>query len=192
MATPQQKKISYADYLTWDEEQRCEVLDGEIISMSPSPTPKHQDILRELTIELGTYLRGKDCKIFTSPLDVCLFADKSIPHNNIKNWVEPDLIVVCDKDKIGEKRILGAPDLVIEILSPSTAKNDRVLKFHAYEKAGVKEYWIIDPFNQTVEVYLHDEDSLKREGIYFNDDTMPVNLFKDFNIDLQDIFPDEN
>ncbi|WP_458414960.1 Uma2 family endonuclease [Schinkia sp. CFF1] len=187
---PQSKSYSYADYLSWDDDVLCEVIDGEIISMSPSPTPLHQDIADELTTEFKLFLRNKDCNAFSAPIDVCLFAHQEIKPKDIKDWVQPDLIVVCDENKVGEKNIIGASDFVVEVLSPSTAKNDRVIKYHSYEKAGVKEYWIVDPYNQTIEVYLLENGAYNRSGVYFRDDIIRVHLFEDFQIDLGHVFKD--
>ncbi|HHW37071.1 MAG TPA: Uma2 family endonuclease [Bacillales bacterium] len=189
MAIPQQsKRYSYADYLSWDNDVLCEVIGGVIISMSPSPTPLHQNIITELTTEFGLFLRDKKCVAFPAPIDVCLFANKQTKDNDIKDWVQPDLIVVCDESKIGEKNIIGAPELVIEVLSPSTAKNDRLIKYNSYEKAGVKEYWIVDPYNQTIEVYLLEGKTFVRNSVYFKDDILPVQLFEDLQIELSNIF----
>ncbi|WP_081412716.1 Uma2 family endonuclease [Fictibacillus sp. Mic-4] len=117
-------------------------------------------------------------------MDICLFVDKETPYCDIKNWVQPDLIVVCNETQIESKRIIGAPDLVIEILSPATARNNRVLKYNKYEQAGVKEYWIVDPYNQTIEVNLLE----KRTGHYFREDKIRANLFSDLEIDLKNVF----
>ncbi|MFC0274805.1 Uma2 family endonuclease [Metabacillus herbersteinensis] len=186
-----QKKITYDEYLTWGEGIFCEALDGSIINMSPAPTPKHQAILRELLTDFSVFLRGKECNVFGSQIDVCLFSEKETTYKNIKDWVQPDLVVVCDKRKIDEKRIIGAPDLVIEILSPSTSKNDRVLKYSKYEKAGIKEYWIVDPYNEFIEVYLLDNKVYKQKGSYFKSDLIPVSIFDKFEIDLSNIFQQE-
>lgn len=134
MSMPERKRsYSYADYLSWEEDFSCEAIDGQIIAMSPSPTPKHQDVLDELTAEFKMFLRGKQCRAFSAPIDVCLFANKETKKGDIKDWVQPDLIVVCDPNKIGEKSIIGAPDLAIEVLSPPTrgmtgSLNLRVMK----------------------------------------------------------------
>lgn len=159
------KRYTYADYSKWDRDFRCEAYDGQIVNMTPAPTPKHQQILVQLSIEFGSYLRGRDCLLFTAPIDFCLFAEKETPLEDIKDWVQPDLLVVCDKNKIGEKRIIGAPDLVIEILSPSTFRTDRLIKYNKYEEAGVKEYWLIDPLHESVEVFLLEDDTFKRARI---------------------------
>lgn len=191
MGMPEEKrKYSYAEYMFLDEDFLCEVLDGEIISMSPSPTPKHQDVVDELTAEFKMFLRGKECMAFSSPIDVCLFAEHEMKYEEIKDWVQPDLIVVCDRSKIGEKNIIGAPDLVIEVLSPSTTKNDRLIKYKNYEKAGVREYWIVDPYHMSVEVYELNKNSFDRTGIYLKEDNLNVGILEGFSINLGNIFKD--
>lgn len=184
----EKRKYSYAEYMFLDEDFLCEVLDGEIISMSPSPTPKHQDVVDELTAEFKMFLRGKECMAFSSPIDVCLFAEHEMKYEEIKDWVQPDLIVVCDRSKIGEKNIIGAPDLVIEVLSPSTTKNDRLIKYKNYEKAGVREYWIVDPYHMSVEVYELNKNSFDRTGIYLKEDNLNVGILEGFSINLGNIF----
>lgn len=184
------KTYTYDDYLSWEEDVQCEVINGEIINMTPSPTPKHQDIVDELTAEFKMYLRNKECSAFSSPIDVCLFANKQTKKNEIKDWVQPDLIVICDQNKIGEKKITGAPDIVVEVLSPSTGKIDRLIKFNSYEKAGVKEYWIVDPYNQTLEVYILKEGTFNRNGIFSKEDQIKTNIIEGLEIDLSIIFKD--
>lgn len=184
------RKYSYADYCSWDEDFFCEVIDGDIISMSPSPTPRHQDVVDELTAEFKMYLRGKECMAFSAPIDVCLFATNDTKNENIKDWVQPDLLVVCDRSKIGTKNIVGAPDLIIEVLSPSTTKNDRLTKYKNYEKAGVREYWIVDPYHMSVEVYESVHNTFKQTGIFLKEDTLPVGILEGFKIHLENIFKD--
>lgn len=182
------KTYSYADYLDWDNDFNSEAIDGEIISMSPSPTPKHQDIVGELTAEFKMFLRGKKCMAFSAPMDVCLFANKDSEPNTILDWVQPDLLVVCDSSKIGDKNIYGAPDLIVEVLSPSTARNDRLIKYTSYEKAGVKEYWIVDPYNMTVEIYSLEGASFIQSEILGKDDLLTATIFPELEIDLKNIF----
>jgi Uma2 family endonuclease len=189
MGTPlKDEKYSYKDYLTWDDKLRYEAFDGKVYAMSPAPTPKHQSVLTELMVEFGAFLRGKQCRVFSSPIDVCLFSDKDTSDEDIKDWVQPDLAVVCNPDKIGDKRITGAPDLIVEILSPSTAKVDRVLKYSKYEQAGVREYWIVDPLHETVEVFLLEDSSYIRGGVYTKDEEIPVSIFEDFFVNLSHVF----
>ncbi|RKO61884.1 Uma2 family endonuclease [Caldibacillus debilis] len=189
----EQTPMTYKEYATWPEGKRCEVLDGKIISMAPSPTPEHQSVSIQLSIEFGSYLRGKDCSVLAAPIDVYLFEDYQNEwiDEKVRNWVCPDLIVVCDKNKIQKNRIVGAPDLVVEILSPATAKIDRMDKRLAYGRARVKEYWIVDPANRLVEVYLPRNGSLELHNVYNHKDSIPVRVLKGLTIDLRKIFQDE-
>jgi len=185
------KKITYKEYATWAEGKKCEVLDGVIISMAPSASPKHQEISMQLSIEFGSYLRGKRCKVFAGDIDVYLFEDTKGWHSEkVKNWVIPDMVIVCDPDKIKKHGIVGAPDFALEILSPSSAKIDRMDKRWAYSKAGVKEYWIVDPANQLVEVYLLKEGVLELENVYTKEDSVHVHVLENLYIDLANIFPE--
>ncbi|WP_420490395.1 Uma2 family endonuclease [Neobacillus niacini] len=192
MADQHQKIITYKEYASWDEDKRCEVLDGKIISMAPTPQPSHQEISMQISIEIGSYLRGKVCRAFAAPIDVFLFEDTRHKwiDENVRNWVIPDFIVVCDPDKIKRNKILGAPDLVVEIISSSSAKIDRIDKRLAYQRAGVKEYWIIDPANQLVEVYQLRNHSLELQNVYKREDTIPVHVLNSLEIDLTVIFPE--
>lgn len=183
----ERENFTYADYVMLDEDVRYEVIDGQIYNISPSPTPKHQDVITQLSVDFGLYLRGKQCRVFVSPIDVCL-SDKVDDLNKVKEWVEPDLVIVCDKNKIGEKQIIGSPDLVVEVLSPSTAKKDRMVKYNRYQRAGIKEYWIVDPVHETIEVYILDSGAYKHERTYFKDDVLKVSIFEDFSIDLNNVF----
>ncbi|WP_134701003.1 Uma2 family endonuclease [Ammoniphilus sp. YIM 78166] len=188
MTVPQEKQnFTYEDYIKLTDDMRYEAIDGQIYNMTPSPTPNHQGILGELFIEFGSYLRGKQCRAFISPIDVC-FSDEKEDLGQIKEWVIPDLVVVCDKNKIGDKRIMGTPDLLIEVLSPSTAKHDRLTKYNRYQRAGVKEYWIVDPVHKTIEVYFLEGEGYKRKGIYSRGDILPVSIFEDFSLDLDIVF----
>ncbi len=121
-------------------------------------------------------------------MDVCLFATETTKEENIFDWVQPDLCIACDRNKIKDKNIVGAPDLVIEVLSPASARNDRRIKFKSYEKTGVKEYWIVDPANMFVEVYQLQENSFKQTGIYEQGDSITVGIFPELKIDLSHIF----
>ncbi|EKN66904.1 hypothetical protein BABA_13487 [Neobacillus bataviensis LMG 21833] len=194
MADKRQKILTYKEYANWGEDERCEVLDGKIISMAPSPQPSHQEISMQLSIEIGSILRGKGCKAFAAPIDVFLFEDTHHKwiDENVRNWVIPDLIVVCDPSMIKRNKILGAPDLVVEIISSSSAKIDRIDKRLAYQRAGVKEYWIIDPANQLVEVYRLRNHSLELQDVFKREDIIPVHVLNELEIDLAVIFPERD
>ncbi|MGG5252204.1 Uma2 family endonuclease [Neobacillus sp. SM06] len=188
MAIPNEKeKYSYADYLTWNEGERLELIDGEIFNMSPAPSPRHQQVLRELTTAFSVFLREKECEVFFAPFDVRLLADNK-QDVDIINVVQPDLLIVCDKEKLDEKGCKGAPDMIVEILSPSSVKLDRWKKYQLYEKAGVKEYWLVDPVNHSVEIHLLNDAQYKFQGVFTKGDTVTVNLFPDFKLDLDRIF----
>lgn len=189
MGVPNEKgQLSYEEYLALGDDVRYEVIDGQIYNMSPAPTTKHQAVQRELLTEFTLYLRGKTCCVFGSPLDVC-FSEEDNDIKKIKEWVEPDIVVVCDKNKIHEKRIVGVPDLVVEILSPSTAKVDKIVKFNLYQRARVKEYWIVDPSNETIDIYVLQQNVFKHSGTYFRDDKLSVGIFEGFAIELSNVFP---
>ncbi|WP_368975769.1 Uma2 family endonuclease [Caldifermentibacillus hisashii] len=145
MAIPsEKKKYSYADYLTWNEGERIELIDGEIFNMSPAPSRRHQQVLRELATAFSVFLRGKECEVFFAPFDVRLLSDNK-RDDEINNVVQPDLSIVCNKEILDDKGCKGAPDMIIEILSPSSVKLDRWEKYQLYEKADVNEYWLVDP-----------------------------------------------
>ena len=142
---------TYADYLLWKFEERLELIKGKIFRMSPAPAITHQRVSRKLSGELYHFFKGKTCELFTAPFDVIL------PNANGKEdtVVQPDLCVVCDPEKLADgKRCVGAPDLVVEILSPHNSTRDLDLKFHLYEEAGVLEYWIVRPESKEINVYV--------------------------------------
>jgi len=143
------ERYTYADYAQWNNGKRYELIDGTVFMMSPSPSPTHQEISGELFFQLRGFLEGKPCKVYSSPFDVRLNAAKKDD-----TVVQPDILVVCDKTKIDDKGCNGAPDMIIEILSPSTASNDRVKKFNSYAAAGVREYWIVDPDEKSLHVCI--------------------------------------
>ena len=136
----EEQRYTYADYVTWPGDERWELIDGVPYAMSPAPTIGHQRIAGEIHRQLANFLKGKPCEAFIAPVDVRLNAD-----NDDDIVVQPDVLVVCDKNKLDGKCCNGAPDFVVEILSPSTADHDRVNKFQVYVAAGVREYWIVDP-----------------------------------------------
>jgi len=151
---------TYADYLTWPEEERWELIEGTAYAMTPAPTVRHQQILGRLHLQMGQALEDDPCEVLLAPLDVRLPDGASIADEAIRNVVQPDLLVVCDPEKLDSAGCLGAPDLVVEILSPSTAFKDQTAKLTLYEQNGVKEYWIINPVRETVLVYCLDLDGL--------------------------------
>jgi len=175
------EKYTYEDYLTWDDDIRYELIDGVPFMMS-APSTEHQAILGDLFVEFKNYLKGKECKVFVAPFDIRLNWDAK--NNTV---VQPDIVVYCDLDKLDKKGGKGAPDLIIEVLSPSTSKRDRGIKRALYENFKVKEYWIVDPGNCIIEAFTF-KDDLYHVEIYDRKDTIPVGIFEDFSIDLSEIF----
>lgn len=188
MAIPKEKGVTYEDYASWGEDIRCEVIDGHVISYNFSPSKKHQDVLGNLFADFHSYLRGKKCDVTMAPFDVYLFATEHEVTPYTDNWLEPDLFVVCNPDQYEGNKLLGAPELVIEVLSPSNPQNDKIYKLNQYEKSGVQEYWIVDPNYQIVEVYLLEDSRLRLNRAYSGDEEVSVHLFKDLTINLEQIF----
>ena len=161
--------FTYADYCTWSDQGRWELIDGEAFEMTPAPSRSHQDTLRELILEIGIFLRGKRCKIYSSPFDVRLYDSPDQPNSLIPTVVQPDLVVICDKTKLDDQGCRGAPDLVIEITSPGSIARDLKTKLELYEKHGVKEYWIVSPNEKTISVFNRNEQGLYGKPIVFSD-----------------------
>jgi Uma2 family endonuclease len=183
-----EREYTYGDYLTWEDDRRYEIIDGLVYNMSPAPYRRHQEVLLELAYQIKQYLTDKICKIYVAPFDVRIPENKEAD-GDIKTVVQADLVVVCDLKKLNERGCRGAPDLVIEVVSPFSADRDRKIKKSLYERAGVKEYWIVDYIEKTVEVYLlNKEGKYNKPEIYVEGDKVPVSIFRNFNIDLALVF----
>lgn len=183
MLPEEKKKYTYADLQTWDDGNRYELIDGAAYMLA-SPSINHQRILKRLAFQLELYLDGKACEALPAPLDVRLNAGQADD-----TVVQPDLIVVCDPQKLENgKTCKGAPDMIVEILSPSTARRDLLLKYNQYREAGVREYWIVNPEERLVDV--HTLENGKYVGQPYGDtDTIPVHILEDCRIDLTKVFP---
>lgn len=183
------QKWCYADYLTWDDGQRWELIEGQAYCMSPAPGFRHQQVSMDLARQFSVYLKGKPCQVFAAPFDVRLSDNSNASDNYIETVVQPDLLVVCDKSKLDVRGCNGAPDLVIEILSPSTAVIDFKTKFDLYQRVGVLEYWIIHPAEQTLLVYNRGANGLYGAADrYAGNDQVPVPLLGDLVINLAEVF----
>jgi Uma2 family endonuclease len=187
-----EQTYSYADYLTWRFDEAVELLRGKISLMSPAPNFNHQSISKNLLVEIGVYLKGKSCQVFHAPFDVRLYDRKKslIANADIYTVVQPDLCVVCDTDKLDSKGCLGAPDWIIEILSKSTAQKDTQTKFQLYQEAGVKEYWLVYPYEATVSQFVLDEASDRYQllAMFSKQDNAVPFLFPELTINLQEVF----
>ena len=187
MSAAKQKtqKYTYSDYCQWDDGARWELIEGIPYAMSPAPTRRHQKIASNLHGQVFNFLRGKTCEVYHAPFDVRLNAD-----GDDDTVVQPDISVICDRFKLDDQGCIGAPDLIIEILSPSTANKDRIKKFLLYQKAGVKEYWIVDPETESVQVHLLNEKGQYVTFVYENENetTIPVNVLAGLEINLKEVF----
>ncbi|WP_314811150.1 Uma2 family endonuclease [Capnocytophaga granulosa] len=178
---------SYADYLVWKIKERVELLKGKIFEMS-APSPIHQEISGNLQGALFVFLKNSKCKLYTAPFDV-RFPQKG--ESQVYTVVQPDLCVVCDLEKIDSKGCVGAPDLVVEILSPGNSKKEMKSKFALYQEEGVREYWVVDPERELVFVYVA-ENKKFRPTIPIADDYVCSTIFPDFKIHTADIFHIKN
>ncbi|WP_026611805.1 Uma2 family endonuclease [Methylocaldum szegediense] len=146
------ERHTYADYLSWPEDVRYELIDGRAYLMAPAPSLEHQDVAGEIYFQLRRALEGKPCRPFIAPVDVRLpKVNESDEH--VDTVVQPDVLVVCDESKLDRRGVRGAPDFVVEVLSSSTASHDHVLKRRVYERAGVREYWLVHPIDRMVTIY---------------------------------------
>lgn len=179
-------RYSYADYLAFPSEERFELIEGVAYGMSPAPSRRHQSIVAELSVEIGSQVRGGPCDFYPAPIDVKLSPDEE---DDAPTIVEPDLVVVCDPQKLTDRGISGAPDLIIEIVSPQSGMHDRGRKYELYERAGVREYWIVDPMEALVEVYRHDGgNSFVRAGVFGPQDKLECEAVPVVVVDLSRVF----
>lgn len=164
MADPVRKAdraYTYSDYQNWSDDERWELIDGVAWNMRAAPSRLHQKLSMNLLMHIGPFLAGKDCEVYHAPFDVLLPDLPGQPEEDVITVVQPDISVICDPEKLTSKGCTGAPDLLVEILSPHTAKKDMDIKFHLYERHGVREYWLIDPGNRFIHAHL-----LNNEGKY--------------------------
>ena len=186
----QEKSFTFADALTWDEGERIELIHGAPVMMAP-PLTIHQEIFSELHRQIANFLAGKTCRIYPAPFGVRLFEEEGDAPEDVDTLVEPDLSVICDRSKIDRHGCKGAPDFIIEILSPSTQRHDRLVKFDLYQRAGVREYWIVDPERQLVQVLLLEEGSYHAPQVFTARDQVPVTVLEGCVVDLPAVFPAE-
>jgi Uma2 family endonuclease len=145
---------TYGDYVTWPEGERWELIDSVAYDMSPAPTQRHQALCMELSVQIALFLRDKPCRMYQAPFDVLLPDSVDQADDDVPTVVQPDIIVVCDQSKLSEKGCRGAPDWIIEILSPSTSVKDQREKLSLYERHGVKEYWVVHPTDKIAMAYI--------------------------------------
>ena len=180
-AQRKEQRFTYADYQRWPEEARYELIDGEAFLMAPAPLIEHQIIAGEIFRQLANALDGQACTPFVAPVDVRLpRADEA--DEAIDTVVQPDVLVVCDPAKIDRRGVRGAPDWLVEVLSPSTAAHDQIAKRRTYERAGVREYWLVHPGDRTLTVYVLENGQYGRPEIYELKDATPIGVLPGVSI----------
>jgi len=179
-------KFNLKEFLEFvkDKEERYELIDGKIYLMA-APAIDHQRITGTIYRKLGNYLEGKTCEVFIAPFDVFLFEKNK--KDNCQNVFQPDVFVVCDEKKKSQRGINGAPDFIIEIVSPSNEEYDYILKFNMYMQYGVKEYWIVNPMTRQISVYVKQKNKSLKVYTYSFNDTIKVSIFDDFEIDFKEL-----
>jgi Uma2 family endonuclease len=189
MAIPAEKgRYTFADCLAWEESERFELIGGEAVLMAP-PSRAHQEVCGELFRQIANYLEGKKCKVFSAPFGVRLFEQDGDTPEDVDTMVEPDITVVCDGNKLDEHGCKGAPDMVIEVLSHSTRRHDRLVKLDLYQRAGVPEYWIVDPDSKSVQVLTLKNGLLLPHEDYGREDIAKVNALDGCFVELCKVFP---
>jgi Uma2 family endonuclease len=188
LADQRDELFTYGDYLKWDDDERWELIDGIAYNMTPAPSRFHQKISLELILQLGNFFRKTPCDVYAAPFDVRL-PEGDEADEAVRTVVQPDISVICDQSKLDDKGCKGSPDLIVEILSPSTARKDMKEKFVRYERAGVREYWIVDPSGKIVTVFkLSSEGLFGRPDVYGKEDRIKISIVEGLEVELLSVF----
>lgn len=182
------KSYTYKDYLAFDENERIEIIEGEIINMSPAPSRIHQKIITEILFKIRQFIESNSgpCEVYPAPFDV-IFKNDDEDVINSRNIVQPDISVICDKNKLTDKGCTGSPDMIVEVISPYNPSNDYVRKLNLYEHFKVKEYWIINPMKRNILVYVLTENGYDAPTSYTFNDKVKVNIYDNLEIDFNSI-----
>lgn len=182
------KVYTYYDYLNFPNDEFVEIIDGKIFAMSPAPSRMHQELIMEISAELRNYIKSNkgQCKVYPAPFDVVLINENE-NENDSKNIVQPDISVICDKNKLNDKGCFGSPDMIVKIVSKFNPGNDYVKKLYLYEKYKVKEYWIVNPMKKNILVYTLTESGYNQPDLYTFNDKIKVNIFNNLEIDFNGI-----
>lgn len=189
MLLPEKKSTyTFSDMLGWDENERVEIINGQALLMA-APSRVHQEICFEIGRQLGNFLEGKQCRVYPAPFGVRLFEQDGDDPKDTDTVVEPDISVICDRSKLDKYGCRGAPEMIVEVLSPASQRHDQLIKLNLYQRAGVLEYWIVDPENKTVRVMLRaDSGLLQTHEVYRQDDLAKVSVLDGCFIELSKVF----
>ena len=185
------KVYTYADYYKWKFDERVELIKGYIFKMSPGPNRLHQEISGGISFQLQKFLERSPCKVYTAPFDV-RFPRKSKADKDIITVLQPDICVVCDRSKLDDRGCIGAPDIVVEVLSPSNNKKELKNKYEIYEEAGVKEYWIVCPYEQTMIVYTLTDGKFVSSPVISGGDILTSSVLPGFSLNISELFRDND
>jgi len=185
------KVYTYADYFKWQFEERVELIKGRIFKMSPAPNRIHQKISGYIYNAIYNYLRSKECEVYAAPFDVRL-PRKSKDDQDIITVLQPDICIICDLSKLDDRGCIGAPDIVIEILSPGNNAKELKNKYEVYEESGVKEYWVVSPQDDTFIIYTLIDGKYDASRLMVAGDTITSPLLQKFSLNLADLFENMN
>ncbi|MCK4468735.1 MAG: Uma2 family endonuclease [Desulfobacterales bacterium] len=182
------EKFSYADYLSWPDDERWEIIEGVAYDMSPAPAREHQRVSAIIFAKIYNFLSGKECEVYFAPFDVRLAETKDEADEEIETVVQPDIVVICDQNKLDKRGCLGAPDITVEILSPSTSYKDQTEKLLLYEKHGVKEYWIVNHDAKYIMIYCLEGVKYGKPEYLTENDILESRALEGLKIDLSEVW----
>lgn len=183
----QDQRYNLVDYLSWDNDERWELIDGYPYALA-APGTAHQKVAGRIYSQIESYLENQPCEVFIAPFDV-IFDPVHVKDEEKKNVVQPDVTIVCDEKKITSRGCEGVPDMVVEVLSPGTWKRDLNDKFNLYQFSGIKEYWVVSPADASIVVYVRNESGrFQQKGIYNKEDAIQLEVLPNLKIDLKRIF----
>ena len=185
------KTYTYADYLTWRFEEFVELIKGKLMRPMAGPSRLHQVYSLNIASEVRQYLKGSPCQVYTAPFDVRLTTAGANGDEQIRTVVQPDICVVCDRAKLDDRGCLGAPDWIVEILSPGNTARDTRSKFDLYEESGVLEYWLVFPGLKTVACYVLDQEQYRLAAEYAAPGPIPVATLPGLALEWTDVFAGE-
>lgn len=182
------KTYSYADYLTWKFDEFVELIKGKVMRPMAGPSRRHQALSTNILRQLLPVLTGKPCQVYHAPFDVRLTTSGGNGDRQIQTVVQPDICVICDPAKLDDRGCLGAPDWIIEIVSPGNTARDTKTKFDLYEESGVREYWIVYPGQNTITAYAIDNEQYSLVGEYIEPGCIPVTALPGLALEWAEIF----
>jgi Uma2 family endonuclease len=183
------KSYTYADYFKWQFEERVELIKGKIFKMSPAPNRFHQEIAGIIHVRLWLFLEHRPCRVYEAPFDVRI-PRKSKTDKEIITVLQPDVCVVCDLSKLDKRGCIGAPEIVVEVLSPGNNSKELQKKYEVYEEAGVKEYWVVSPQDMWLRIYTLVDGKFHESPYLLAGDTVTSTVLPGFSLDVTSLFKD--